>query len=45
MSVGVNAIDKGVFIFQALRQLEDEWGLTKQHPLFSPATSRSTPAS
>ena len=36
MSVGVNAIDKGVFIFQALRQLEDEWGLTKQHPLFSP---------
>ena len=36
MSVGVNAIDKGVFIFQALRQLEDEWGLTKKHPLFSP---------
>ncbi len=36
MSIGVNAIDKGVFIFQALRQLEDEWGLTKQHPLFSP---------
>ena len=36
MSVGVNAIDKGVFIFQALRQLEDEWGLTKQHPLFEP---------
>ena len=36
MRVGVNAIDKGVFIFQALRQLEDEWGLTKQHPLFSP---------
>ena len=34
--VGVNAIDKGVFIFQALRQLEDEWGLTKQHPLFEP---------
>ena len=31
-----NAIDKGVVIFQALRQLEDEWGQTKQHPLFSP---------
>ena len=45
MSVGVNAIDKGVYIFQALRQLEDEWGLTKQHPLFAPGTSRSTPAS
>lgn len=35
-SVGVNAIDKGVWIFEALRQLEDEWGLTKQHPLFAP---------
>jgi acetylornithine deacetylase len=35
-SVGVNAIDKGVLIFQALRQLEDEWGLTKKHPLFAP---------
>ncbi len=35
-SVGVNAIDKGVLIFNALRQLEDEWGLTKQHPLFAP---------
>jgi acetylornithine deacetylase/succinyl-diaminopimelate desuccinylase-like protein len=36
MRIGVNAIDKGVFIFQALRQLEDEWGLTKKHPLFEP---------
>jgi acetylornithine deacetylase/succinyl-diaminopimelate desuccinylase family protein len=35
-SVGVNAIDKGFLIFQALRALEDEWGLTKQHPLFPP---------
>jgi len=34
--VGVNAIDKGVFIFQAIRQLEDTWGLTKHHPLFAP---------
>jgi acetylornithine deacetylase/succinyl-diaminopimelate desuccinylase family protein len=34
--VGVNAIDKGVFIFQAIRQLEDVWGQTKRHPLFSP---------
>jgi acetylornithine deacetylase/succinyl-diaminopimelate desuccinylase family protein len=34
--VGVSAIDKGFLIFQALRQLEDEWGLTKQHPLFPP---------
>ncbi len=34
--VGVNAIDKGFIVFQALRALEDEWGLTKQHPLFPP---------
>jgi acetylornithine deacetylase len=34
--VGVNAIDKGVALFQAMRQLEDEWGLSKSHPLFSP---------
>lgn len=34
--VGVNAIDKGFQIFQAIRQLEDEWGQTKRHPLFAP---------
>ena len=34
--VGVNAIDKGVYIFEALRRLEDEWGQTKRHPLFAP---------
>ena len=34
--VGVNAIDKGVDIFLAIRQLEDEWGQTKRHPLFPP---------
>ena len=33
-SVAVNAIDKGVAMFQAIRQLEDEWGQTKRHPLF-----------
>jgi len=35
-SVGVNAIDKGILLFNALRQLEEEWGQTKQHPLFRP---------
>jgi acetylornithine deacetylase/succinyl-diaminopimelate desuccinylase family protein len=35
-AVGVNAIDKGVLIFAAIRQLEDEWGQTKKHPLFAP---------
>jgi acetylornithine deacetylase len=34
--VGVNAIDKGWLIFDGLRRLEDEWGLTKRHPLFAP---------
>jgi acetylornithine deacetylase/succinyl-diaminopimelate desuccinylase family protein len=34
--IGVNAIDKGFLVFQALRALEDEWGLTKRHPLFPP---------
>jgi len=34
--VAVNAIDKGVFLINAIRKLEDEWGLTKKHPLFNP---------
>jgi hypothetical protein len=25
-TVGVNAIDKGLFIMNAIRQLEEEWG-------------------
>jgi acetylornithine deacetylase len=35
-TVGVNAIDKGVLVFQALQRLEEEWAFTKTHPLFSP---------
>lgn len=34
--VAVNAIDKAVFLLNAIRKLEDEWGLTKKHPLFKP---------
>lgn len=34
--VGVNAIDKGVLIFEGLRRLEEEWGISKRHPLFAP---------
>lgn len=34
--VGVNAIDKGILVFQALQRLEEEWAFTKTHPLFSP---------
>jgi acetylornithine deacetylase len=33
---GVNAIDRGVQIHAALRQLEQEWALSKTHPLFKP---------
>jgi acetylornithine deacetylase len=35
-AVAVSAIDKGMLIYQALRHLEDEWGVTKQHALYSP---------
>jgi acetylornithine deacetylase/succinyl-diaminopimelate desuccinylase family protein len=34
--IAVSAIDKGMRIFQALRDLEDQWGLTKRHPLYAP---------
>ena len=33
---GVSAIDKGFIVYEALRNLEREWGLTKSHPLFPP---------
>ncbi len=32
--LGVNAIDKGFVIYEALNRLEDEWAETKRHPLF-----------
>ncbi len=41
--VGVNAIDKGILIFQAIRQLEDTWGQTKRHPLFAPGPLHDPP--
>jgi acetylornithine deacetylase len=34
--VGVSAIDKAALILTAIRQLEDEWGLAKTHPLYRP---------
>lgn len=34
--VAVDAIDKGLFLVNSLRKLEEEWGLTKKHPLFKP---------
>lgn len=33
-ALGVNAIDKAFLVYQAFRQLEDEWAQTKRHPLW-----------
>jgi acetylornithine deacetylase len=35
-AIGVNALEKGVKVVQALQELEQQWGLTKSHPSFSP---------
>jgi acetylornithine deacetylase/succinyl-diaminopimelate desuccinylase family protein len=35
-AIGVNAIEKTIYLIQAIRQLEDQWGITKRHPLFPP---------
>jgi len=34
--IGVNAIDKAVYVYQAMRQLEEQWAFTKRHPAFPP---------
>lgn len=33
---GVNAVDKAVHVYQAVRAREEEWALTRRHPLFAP---------
>ena len=33
-AVGVSAIDKGFIVYQALRELEHQWGQSKAHPAF-----------
>ena len=33
--IGVNSIDKAFIIYEGLRKLEEEWGQTKSHPLFT----------
>ncbi|WP_431779589.1 M20 family metallopeptidase [Microbacterium aurantiacum] len=35
-AVGVNAIDKGFYIYTAMRQLEEQWAFSKRHPQFPP---------
>lgn len=32
---GVSSIDKAILIYQGLRQLEEEWGQSKRHPLYT----------
>ena len=34
--VGVNAIEKLIDLYHAVRRLEDRWGMEKRHPLFKP---------
>jgi len=43
-AIGVNAIDKGFYMYRALRELEDEWALTKRHPLFENGSFGILPA-
>lgn len=43
-AAGVNAVEKGMLVVQALQQLEQEWGLTKRHPAFPPGVFTITPA-
>ncbi len=33
---GVNAIDKGFSVYEAMRKLEADWGMTRNHSLFQP---------
>ena len=35
-AIGVNAIDKAVYVYHAMRQLEDQWAFSKTHPAFPP---------
>lgn len=43
-AAGVNAVEKGMLVVQAIQQLEQEWGLTKQNPAFPPGVFTITPA-
>lgn len=35
-AIGVNAADKAVYIYSAMRQLEEQWAFSKSHPAFPP---------
>lgn len=34
--IGVNAIDKAFYVYNAMRQLEEQWAFSKTHPSFPP---------
>ena len=34
--MGVNAIEKGVYLLNMIQRLEEEWGQSRSHPLFKP---------
>lgn len=44
IAAGVNAVEKGILIVQALRQLEEEWGTSKVHAAFPPGFFTLLPA-
>ncbi|NLC26357.1 MAG: ArgE/DapE family deacylase [Fastidiosipila sp.] len=37
-AVGVDAIEKGMIVYNALKDLERRWGQTKVHPMFKPGS-------
>ena len=34
--IGVNALEKALDVVEALQRLEEQWGISKRHPCFSP---------
>lgn len=35
-SIGANAVEKAIWMVQQIQKLEQDWGVAKQHPLFTP---------
>lgn len=35
-AIGANAVEKALFLVQMVQKLEQDWGLSKGHPLFTP---------
>jgi acetylornithine deacetylase len=41
---GVNALEKGLYLVTMIQELERQWGLTKNHPMFKPGWFSLLPA-